>query len=98
MTGAEDGGGDSDITAKAQAAKDAYGSFLLGLPNVVGVGVGLRMRRGKPTGEVALVVMVSRKVPDADLAPDQLIPSELDGIPVDVLEVGHLKADGRPGG
>jgi hypothetical protein len=54
----------------------------------------LRMRKGEPTGEVALVVMVNKKIPDAELAPDQLIPRELDGVPIDVLEVGDLKAGG----
>jgi hypothetical protein len=88
------GGETQEITAKAQAAKQAHGAFLLSLPNVVGVGVGLRMRRGEPTGEVALVVMVKRKIPDTELAPDQLIPRELDGVPIDVLEVGDLKAGG----
>lgn len=86
--------GAEEITARAQAAKQAHGAFLLGLPNVVGVGVGLRIRRGEPTGEVALVVMVNKKIPDAELAPDQVIPRELDGVPIDVLEVGDLKAGG----
>ena len=94
MSEAEPVRDDSEIIAKAQAAKQAHVSFLLGLPNVVGVGVGLRMRRGQPTGEVALVVMVNKKIPDAELAPDQLIPRELDGVPIDVLEVGDLKAGG----
>jgi hypothetical protein len=83
-----------DLTAKAQAAKQAHRAFLLSLPNVVGVGVGLRTRHGQPTGEVALVVMVKKKIADSELSPDQLVPRELDGVPVDVLEVGDLKAGG----
>lgn len=98
MTEAETPFADAETTARAKAAKQAHAAFLLSLPNVVGVGVGLRMRRGKPTGEVALVVMVKKKVPDVELAPDQLIPSELDGVPVDVLEVGDLKAGGETAG
>lgn len=95
MTEGEPARGDAqEITARAQAVKQAHGSFLLSLPNVVGVGVGLRMRRGQPTGEVALVVMVNKKIPEAGLTPDQLIPHQLDGVPVDVLEVGDLKAGG----
>ena len=94
MTGDEPGAVSQDATAKAQKAKDTYGTYLLGLPNVVGVGVGLRMRRNKPTGEVALVVMVSKKVPAVELAPHELIPTVLDGIPVDVMEVGDLRAGG----
>lgn len=95
MSEAKPVGGEADeITARAQAAKQAHGTFLLSLPNVVGVGVGLRMRKGEPTGEVALVVMVNKKIPDAELAPDQVIPRELDGVPIDVLEVGDLRAGG----
>jgi len=94
MTGDEPGAVSQDAAAMAQKAKDTYGTYLLGLPNVVGVGVGLRMRRSKPTGEVALVVMVRKKVPAVELASDELIPTELDGIPVDVMEVGDLRAGG----
>jgi len=41
---------------------------------------------------VALVVMVSRKVPPHELAPQDILPREIEGIPVDVQEVGELKA------
>jgi hypothetical protein len=98
VTEAEPDRDDSEIIARAQATKQAHGAFLLGLPNVVGVGVGLRMRRGKPTGEVALVVMVNKKIPDVELTSEQLIPRELDGVPIDVLEVGELKAGGMSDG
>jgi hypothetical protein len=98
VTEADPNHDDSEIIARAQAAKQAHGSFLLGLPNVVGVGVGLRMRQGQSTGEVALVVMVNKKIADAELTPDQLIPRELDGVPIDVLEVGELKAGDAAGG
>jgi hypothetical protein len=61
---------------------------------VVGVGVGLRSRGGTHTQEVVLVVMVSRKLPWRMLAEEDRIPSELDGVPVDVQEVGELRAEG----
>jgi hypothetical protein len=65
---------------------------LLGLPNVVGVGVGLRQRAGRQTGELAITVMVQRKVPRSQLAEADVIPSQLEGVPVDVVEVGKLDA------
>jgi hypothetical protein len=80
---------------RARAVKSAHASRLLSLPNVVGLGVGLRQRAGQGTGDVSLVVMVTRKVPAAELAPDERIPREIDGVPVDVQEVGSLKAQGR---
>jgi len=64
----------------------------MGKANVVGVGIGLRSRGGERTGEVVLVVMVNRKVPQAHLAPADIIPSEIDGVPVDVQEVGEIDA------
>jgi hypothetical protein len=62
--------------------------------NVVGVGVGLRSRGGERTGEVALVVMVTHKVARAQLAPEDVIPSQIEGVPVDVQEVGEIRAHG----
>ena len=60
--------------------------------NVVGVGVGYRYQQGKPTGTLALVVMVRRKVPRHELAPQDILPTEIEGIPVDVREVGEVRA------
>jgi hypothetical protein len=41
---------------------------------------------------VGLVVMVSKKVARVLLAPDEVVPSELDGVPVAVQEVGEIRA------
>ena len=79
-------------TEKVAAVKRARQAELLRKANVVGVGVGYRRQRGQPTDTVALVVMVSRKLPREQLAPEDLLPRELDGVPVDVQEVGELRA------
>ncbi|WP_119068190.1 hypothetical protein [Aggregatilinea lenta] len=81
-----------EAQAKVQAVKRVHTAELMRKANVVGVGVGVRYRGGLHTGEIALVVMVSRKVPPAQLAPQDVIPSILDGVPVDVQEVGKLSA------
>jgi hypothetical protein len=52
----------------------------------------MRQKDGKPTGEVALVVMVKKKVPPAQLAAEDVIPIQIEGARVDVQEVGELKA------
>jgi hypothetical protein len=77
---------------RAQAIKRIYERELMARANVVGVGVGLRQRRGAPEDKVALIVMVTRKVPRSQLAAEDIIPSELDGVPVDVQEVGTVRA------
>lgn len=78
--------------ARAQAVKQAYASQLMSKANVVGVGVGFQTRRGKRTGQVGLVVMVSQKLPIAQLQPGDVIPREIDGVPVDIQEVGEIRA------
>jgi len=62
------------------------------MTNVVGVGVGLRTRGGRRQREVALVVMVRQKVPRTMLAEADVLPAEIDGVPVDVVEVGDISA------
>jgi hypothetical protein len=79
-------------TQKASAVKRLYQAELMSKANVVGVGVGYREKDGLRTGEVALVVMVTQKVPRHQLDPQDLIPAELEGIPVDVQVVGELRA------
>lgn len=76
---------------KAQAVKQAHEAELLNMPNVVGVGVGLCMRGGKPTDKVGLIVLVRRKVPAWQLDPSDIIPNEIKSVPVDVQEVGEIR-------
>ena len=71
--------------AKIQAQYDAY---LMGLPNVVGTGIGYRQRRGQTTDELCLVVMVSQKLERSELPAGAILPPELDGAPIDVIETG----------
>jgi hypothetical protein len=77
---------------RLRVVKATYEANLMRKANVVGVGIGLRQREGKPTGEPAIVVSVTHKVPPSQLAPDDVIPRELEGIPVDVQAVGRLRA------
>lgn len=81
----------SDVD-KASAIQKAYQSDLMAKANVVGVGVGYRQKAGKRTDLVALVVMVERKLPRSALAPEDILPDEIEGVPVDVQEVGQIKA------
>lgn len=81
-----------DPTAHAVEVKRRYEDELMRKANVVGVGVGMRQLGGRPTDDIAVVVMVSRKVPSWQLSPDDVVPSILDGVPVDVQETGELQA------
>jgi len=55
----------------------------------VGVGVGYR---GGTRQELILVVMVKQKLPRAQLRKEDLLPQEIEGIPVEVRVVGELRA------
>jgi hypothetical protein len=75
---------------RARTVKRAHETELLAKANVVGVGVGFKQSRGKPTRDVAIVVMVKRKVSLAELGPGETLPKEIEGIPVDVQPVGEF--------
>jgi len=83
---------DRDRYETFQAVKRAHEDELMRKANVVGVGVGVRQRHSALTQELAIVVFVRRKVPQDQLAPDDVIPATIEGVPVDVQEVGELKA------
>jgi hypothetical protein len=61
-------------------------------PDVVGVGIGLRQRGGTITQEVAIVVMVVAKRPLDELEPSEVLPTEIEGVPVDIIETGSIEA------
>jgi hypothetical protein len=88
---------DSAEMARVRAVKQKHEKALLRKKNVVGVGIGLRQKGGRFTEQVVLTVMVARKEPASQLACRDRIPSELDGVPVDVQEVGMLRADEQGG-
>jgi hypothetical protein len=77
---------------RVRAVKDKYEERLLRKRNVVGVGIGLRKRAGEDTEEMVLTVMVRQKKSRLFLWPRDVIPGELDGVPVDVQEVGTIQA------
>ena len=77
---------------KAQAVKNAHEAELMSMPNVVGVGIGFRHKGSVRTDEVAVVVMVTKKLSPSLVAPDDVIPTIIDGVPVDVQEVGTIRA------
>lgn len=80
---------------RASELKVQFEQEMLKKANVVGVGVGLRQKDGVLTDEVALIVMVRKKVPGEELAPEDRIPTEISDVPVDVLEVGALRAESQ---
>lgn len=67
-------------------------------PNVNGIGVGYRIRGGRPTKELSLLVFVERKRPLRRLSAEELVPPALpptltggEAVRVDVYELGKLR-------
>jgi hypothetical protein len=75
---------------RARAVKRAHENELMKRANVIGVGVGYQKKGQNWTSQVALIVLVAKKVPADQLSPTDLLPSSLDGVSVDVQEVGQL--------
>lgn len=62
--------------------------------NVVGMGVGVKWKNGQPTGEPALVVLVTHKVEKGQVSAADLVPPKLHDMQTDVLTVGYPFAGG----
>ena len=90
--------GSTDYMAQLSRVKTNHERELMNKANVVGVSIGLRKRGGEYTNEPVIVVSVTRKVPYSTLDPDDVIPPELDGVPVDVQAIGEPRAFEERGG
>ncbi len=75
-----------------RAVKKRHEEDLLKKKNVVGLGIGYKEIGGQETGLLSLVVMVRKKESPLRLDAADLIPSEIEGIPLDVKEVGEIVA------
>jgi hypothetical protein len=71
-----------------------YENYLLSKPHVVGVGIGYACQGGAQTPELAVVVMVDRKLPKEEIAPVDRLPTQLEGVRIDVQEFGQFSAFG----
>jgi hypothetical protein len=69
-----------------EEAKSRHEAELLSLPHVTGVGIGER------DGTPVIKVFVTRKVPESQLAPGEVVPRSLEGHEVDVEEIGVVEA------
>lgn len=76
------------ITGEFQAEEDS----ILSVPNVVGVGVGNKVKGGRDTGTTCAKVLVSQKLPKNLLSAADMVPATIGTSATDVEEVGHLLA------
>lgn len=68
----------------------------MGRANVVGVGTGRKRRGGRETGEEAVIVFVTEKLPESQLADEDVCPKTVaiddDEVPTDVVQAGDVWA------
>src|SRR5712692_7910460 len=65
--------------------------------NVVGLGIGVKHKDGQPTGEPALLVLVTHKIDKTQLSSADLAPPKLQDMQTDVLAIGFPFAGGDSG-
>lgn len=71
--------------------KNQYKKELMAIPNVIGVGTGYKNAKGLATDKACLVTLVRQKLPKSALSSSDLVPSEINGIKTDVIEVGNIQ-------
>jgi hypothetical protein len=86
---------DADSQALLDATRDATSEFIeegRGRNNVVGIGAGVKWKNGEPTGEPAVLVLVTHKVAKENLSKSDVVPAKLQNMQTDVLAVGQVFA------
>ncbi|MCD3195810.1 hypothetical protein G8S49_11670 [Clostridium botulinum C] len=66
--------------------------YFLNKKNVVGIGLGYKVKNGFYTNQLCVQVFVSRKYYENDININDKIPSMYKGIPTDVKETGYFRA------
>lgn len=81
---------DKEEIRLAVEAKEQYRLQLMSKPSVIGLGIGLRTRKGEVLDELCVKVYVSTKIPKDLLSKGELLPESLDfgnkKVPIDVEE------------
>ncbi len=80
------------MASKIHEVKQLHEQAILGKKNVVGVGIGKKVVRGKRTDQDCITVMVSRKIPIQALSSEDVVPREIEDVVTDVVQVGTIRA------
>ncbi len=64
--------------------------------NIVGIGIGQKVRDGKVVSTKAIRFYVEHKLPKRAVPKVHMVPSTIDGVPTDVVETGRLFAQATP--
>jgi hypothetical protein len=67
-------------------AKEYFHASAITIPGVHGTSIGVKRVKGRPTGELAICVHLTRKRSLSTIPLEEQIPVEVDGFPTDVIE------------
>ena len=76
---------------RIRGLKKAVAARLHAIPGVHAVGVGPKVVGGKKTDELAITVFVVRKKKPEQLAKEELVPTEIEGIKTDVVQLAGAR-------
>jgi len=72
--------------------KKKYERELLKKIGVIGCAIGYKYIDGKKTDELCIICYVKEKIPEEKLKKQDIIPKKIEGISVDVIESGEIRA------
>ena len=71
--------------------KEKYEKELMGKSGVIGGGIGYQYVDGKKTDDLCIICYVKKKKSEEKLKKKDLIPEQIEGILIDVVESGEIR-------
>jgi len=84
------------LTTDAPGVFSALAASTAPQQNVTGVGIGPKLTGGQPSGPDCVRLYVERKVPLTALSGENLLPTQIAGVPTDVIESGRFVGGAPP--
>ncbi|XP_074619619.1 uncharacterized protein LOC141878552 isoform X2 [Acropora palmata] len=76
----------AETRAKIKTVQEKHLDRLLAWPNVTAVDINYKTKGGLKTDRLCLVIWVRKKKPLSEIPAREVLPREIDGVPVDVFE------------
>lgn len=77
---------------EVRRAKENHEAELMEKSGVVGVAIGYKHIGGRKTNQLCIICYVTSKKAEGELEKHDIIPEEIEGVPVDVVESGKIRA------
>ncbi len=79
-----------DIMNRVRDVKQRYETDLMSIPGVISVGVGHRREPSRKDDEACILLSVLDLVRFRQQNREEDVPGEIEGVPVDVIEIGDV--------